>query len=63
MKMNDELLFAKRYKVTNLLPGSTYEFKMEATNEAGLTSDSGIVSESLTLSATICNFYLIKTYF
>uniref|UniRef100_A0A0N5ALN8 Immunoglobulin domain protein n=1 Tax=Syphacia muris TaxID=451379 RepID=A0A0N5ALN8_9BILA len=52
-KINQELVFSEQYKVTNLTPDATYVFKVEATNEAGLTSDSNVVSESLTISAPL----------
>ncbi|KAK5976322.1 hypothetical protein GCK32_009204, partial [Trichostrongylus colubriformis] len=46
-KINDELIFATRLAVGDLLQGVTYEFKIEAVNEAGLSSNSAIPSEPL----------------
>uniref|UniRef100_A0A158Q6S8 Fibronectin type-III domain-containing protein n=1 Tax=Elaeophora elaphi TaxID=1147741 RepID=A0A158Q6S8_9BILA len=50
VKVNDELVFTEQFVVSNLESGPTYEFKMEATNEAGFTSESNIVSEPLKIS-------------
>ncbi|KAK6109173.1 Immunoglobulin I-set domain family protein [Brugia pahangi] len=47
MKVNDELIFTEQFTVSNIEAGPTYEFKVEATNEAGLTSKSDIISEPL----------------
>ncbi|EJW75441.1 hypothetical protein WUBG_13651, partial [Wuchereria bancrofti] len=47
MKVNDELIFTEQFTVSNIEAGPTYEFKVEATNEAGLISKSDIVSEPL----------------
>uniref|UniRef100_A0A914ZQD0 Titin n=1 Tax=Parascaris univalens TaxID=6257 RepID=A0A914ZQD0_PARUN len=52
VKLNDEVVFVRRYNVTGLEAGPLYEFKVEAYNEAGLQSNSDVVSETLTLSAT-----------
>lgn len=58
VKLNDEVVFVRRYNVTGLEVGPLYEFKVEACNEAGLQSNSDVVSETLTLSATYGNFFL-----
>lgn len=50
MKANDEMIFTEHYTVSNIEIGPTYEFKVEATNEAGLTSKSDIISEPLIIS-------------
>uniref|UniRef100_A0A915PMX8 Titin n=1 Tax=Setaria digitata TaxID=48799 RepID=A0A915PMX8_9BILA len=52
IKLNDELVFTEQFTVSNIEPGPTYEFKIEATNEAGLTSESNVPSEPLTVSKT-----------
>lgn len=52
MKVNDELIFTEQFTVSNIEAGPTYEFKMEATNEAGLTSKSDIISEPLIILKT-----------
>ncbi|VDK28542.1 unnamed protein product, partial [Gongylonema pulchrum] len=51
IKLNEELLFTRQFTVSNIQPGPVYEFKIEATNEAGLTSSSNIPSEPLIISA------------
>ncbi|VDK68030.1 unnamed protein product, partial [Onchocerca ochengi] len=50
IKINDELVFTEHFTVPNIETGPTYEFKVEATNEAGFTSQSNILSEPLTIS-------------
>uniref|UniRef100_A0A1I7VXR7 non-specific serine/threonine protein kinase n=1 Tax=Loa loa TaxID=7209 RepID=A0A1I7VXR7_LOALO len=50
MKVNDELIFTEQFTVSNIEAGLTYEFKVEATNEAGLTSKSDVISEPLIIS-------------
>lgn len=60
MKLNDEMVFVRRYNVTGLEVGPMYEFKVEASNEAGLQSNSDVASETLTLSATLRNFLLVS---
>lgn len=48
-KANKDIVFSNFFWVNDLLkPGYSYDFKVEATNEAGLTSSSGAVSESIT---------------
>ncbi|KAK5977936.1 Fibronectin type III domain protein, partial [Trichostrongylus colubriformis] len=52
-KISDELVFANRYVVGNLHPDVSYEFKVEAVNEAGLTSSSNVSSETLLITSTL----------
>ncbi|VDO31040.1 unnamed protein product, partial [Onchocerca flexuosa] len=52
IKINDELIFTEHFTVPNIEVGPTYEFKIEATNEAGFTSQSNIPSDPLTISKT-----------
>ncbi|VDM43005.1 unnamed protein product, partial [Toxocara canis] len=51
--ITDKTVFVRRYAITDLEVGPTYEFKVEAYNEAGLQSDSNVASETLTLSAAL----------
>lgn len=51
-RVNDEMVFTQHYIVPNIEAGLSYEFKIEATNEAGLTSNSNISSEPVTISKT-----------
>ncbi|KAI6223322.1 hypothetical protein M3Y95_00877500 [Aphelenchoides besseyi] len=47
-KANSEPCFATNFWIHDQLkPGSTYQFKVEASNEAGLTSNSNVASESV----------------
>ncbi|VBB25891.1 unnamed protein product, partial [Acanthocheilonema viteae] len=52
VKVNDEMIFTEQFTVSNIEIGLTYEFKVEATNEAGLTSNSDIISEPFIISKT-----------
>lgn len=52
-KINDDLVFVPRFTVNGLNAGSTYEFKYEATNEAGLKSNSNVASEKLSMSSML----------
>ncbi|CAG9530817.1 unnamed protein product, partial [Cercopithifilaria johnstoni] len=49
VKVNDEMIFTEQFTVSNIETGPTYEFKVEATNEAGLTSKSDVISEPLVI--------------
>ncbi|KJH43329.1 fibronectin type III domain protein [Dictyocaulus viviparus] len=49
-QINEDFVFLERYIVTGLLPNVAYSFKIEACNEAGLTSNSNKASETLTLT-------------
>uniref|UniRef100_A0A0N4X6K5 Fibronectin type-III domain-containing protein n=1 Tax=Haemonchus placei TaxID=6290 RepID=A0A0N4X6K5_HAEPC len=51
-KANNELIFATRFSKDGLRQGAVYEFKIEAVNEAGLMSNSGLSSEPLTITST-----------
>ncbi|VDL74388.1 unnamed protein product [Nippostrongylus brasiliensis] len=53
VKMNDELVFTERYTVGNLLPEISYVFKVEAINEAGMKSNSNVVSDVLFIAPKI----------
>ncbi|KAK6057427.1 hypothetical protein COOONC_05057 [Cooperia oncophora] len=53
MKMNSDLVFANRYVVEDLRPDISYEFKVEAVNEAGLTSSSNLASETLLIAPNL----------
>ncbi|EGT46608.1 hypothetical protein CAEBREN_31711, partial [Caenorhabditis brenneri] len=64
-KMNgDELIFTESFNVRALSSGKEYEFKVEACNEAGLRSNSNVVSEKLTVEGlvpeTILNVPMVK---
>lgn len=53
-KINDDLVFVPRFTVNGLNAGSTYEFKYEATNEAGLKSNSNAsLLEKLSMSSML----------
>jgi hypothetical protein len=48
VKANKDMIFSNFFWINDLLkPGSSYQFKVEATNEAGLTSNSGVPSETV----------------
>ncbi|KAI1719915.1 immunoglobulin i-set domain-containing protein [Ditylenchus destructor] len=52
-KLNEETVFTNSYFVDEQLQqGNTYEFKVEASNQAGLHSNSNMVSAPLTVSST-----------
>uniref|UniRef100_A0A915ER06 Titin n=1 Tax=Ditylenchus dipsaci TaxID=166011 RepID=A0A915ER06_9BILA len=52
-KLNDETVFTNSYFVDGLLQTSkTYEFKVEACNQAGLHSNSNVVSDPLVVSGS-----------
>ncbi|VDM54488.1 unnamed protein product [Angiostrongylus costaricensis] len=53
MKISEDLVFVERYVITGLLPSVNYEFKIEACNEAGLTSNSNLPSETLMITPTL----------
>jgi hypothetical protein len=47
-KVNKDMVFSNFFWINDQLkPGGNYEFKIEATNEAGLTSNSGVSSEPI----------------
>lgn len=50
--MNDETVFTNNYFVPEncLLIGKTYEFKVEASNHAGLQSNSNLISKALKIT-------------
>ncbi|TKR69832.1 hypothetical protein L596_021933 [Steinernema carpocapsae] len=50
VKANLEHVFVLHFTMENLEEEQKYEFKVEATNEAGLKSDSNVVSEALTIA-------------
>uniref|UniRef100_A0A1I7V4L9 C2 domain-containing protein n=1 Tax=Caenorhabditis tropicalis TaxID=1561998 RepID=A0A1I7V4L9_9PELO len=53
-KMNgDELVFTESFNVRALSSGKEYEFKVEACNEAGLRSNSNVVSKKLTVEGLV----------
>ncbi|PIO69784.1 immunoglobulin I-set domain protein, partial [Teladorsagia circumcincta] len=52
-QISAELVFATRYVVGDLRPSISYEFKVEAVNEAGLTSSSNLPSETLLITPTL----------
>lgn len=55
-KLNEETVFTNSYFVDEQLQqGNTYEFKVEASNQAGLHSNSNLVSVPLTVSSTSGN--------
>ncbi|NP_001368673.1 Titin homolog [Caenorhabditis elegans] len=53
-KMNgEELVFTESFNVRALSSGKEYEFKIEACNEAGLRSNSNVVSKKLTVEGLV----------
>lgn len=50
VKVNDEMVFTEQFTVSNIEAGASYEFKIEATNEAGFTSKSDVISEPLIIA-------------
>ncbi|VDN06565.1 unnamed protein product, partial [Thelazia callipaeda] len=60
MKLNEELIFIRQYTVTNIEAGPCYTFKIEATNEAGLTSDCSVSSEPITIAKAVANLPVLN---
>ncbi|XGW01160.1 hypothetical protein V3C99_013825, partial [Haemonchus contortus] len=52
-KVNSELVSATHLSVQDLRQGITYEFKVEAVNETGISSNSDLPSEPLTIASTM----------
>uniref|UniRef100_A0A158PAH2 Titin n=1 Tax=Angiostrongylus cantonensis TaxID=6313 RepID=A0A158PAH2_ANGCA len=53
LQISEDLVFIERYVITGLLPSVNYDFKIEACNEAGLTSNSNLPSETLVITPTL----------
>ncbi|EYC10062.1 hypothetical protein Y032_0057g2745 [Ancylostoma ceylanicum] len=53
MKMNEEIVFGERYTLRNLENDVSYEFKVEAYNEADMRSTSEVVSKPLLIPSSL----------
>lgn len=59
VKVNEDEVFVPSFVIKGRLePGKSYSFKIEATNEAGISSNSNVPTESIVCpSATKCRFF------
>lgn len=65
VKVNDDEVFTTSYTIKGKLePGQAYEFKIEATNEAGLTSNSNLPSNSVVCPSSVKgNLFFVRIDF